>query len=335
MPNLMIRDDGVYGDQGFKVPALRVLRPVFEQIWITSTRGNAKEALENTGLVDGFVELPPDYTDWQGHDQDFFLRNATHGIDFEAYMKTEGCIPGRLNFHKPGDKLSQKSVEWKRSVNKGKNYFDEMSKWLGVKEAVGMRPATEITRVEREILRTFRADYGIPENAFMLQWQFSGSMGAKRIPFFDEIIQQGIMEKYPFVYVIGTGDLKSEVRWDAEAHGGRFINLYDLYDFREVYMLTSIMDLLISMNTGIFIFSQCFPRVPKILTACHVYGHNIVCGDETTVVQSKAECAPCFDILQDCRHDGDNPWWYCAGKIKPKQVIAAIDKVVKQWLDRQ
>ena len=34
MPNLMIRDDGVYGDQGFKVPALRVLRSVFEQIWI-------------------------------------------------------------------------------------------------------------------------------------------------------------------------------------------------------------------------------------------------------------------------------------------------------------
>ncbi len=335
MPNLMIRDDGAYGDQGFKMPALMVLRPHFEQIWVTSTRSKAKEALENTGLVDGFVELPEDFLDWLEYDQNAFLIKETDNIDFEVYLKTLGCIPGRLNFHKPADPRSKMPVAWRRKLNEGRNYFDEMSVWLGVDEAVGVRPGTKVTLSEINFLNTFREAYGIPKDAFMLGWQFSGSNGAKRIPHFDEIIQKGIMEKYPFVYVVGMGDLEGTVKWDAKGHGGRFINMFDLMSFREAYLLTSIMDCFVSPNTGVYIFSQCFPRTPKILTSCLIDGNHCVCGDDTTVLQSTAECSPCYLVLNDCKHDGDNPWFHCAGKIKSKRVIDAIDSEVKAWQERQ
>ena len=69
MPSLMIRDDGVYGDQCWKVPALRVLRPLFDHICVTSMLTTARESLENTGLVDDFLKLPEGFYDWLDADK--------------------------------------------------------------------------------------------------------------------------------------------------------------------------------------------------------------------------------------------------------------------------
>jgi hypothetical protein len=323
----MIRDDGAYGDQGFKIPALRVLRQHFDQIWEISTGDFAQEAMENTGLVDGFIKIDENFYDWLQADQDDFLNDATGGIDFPVYLKTIGCIPGRLNFHM-ADKLSKKPVEWRRKRNVGLNYFDEMSRWLDVPEAVGIRPATNITQAEGQFLRSFRADYNIPTDAFLLGWQLTGSSGAKRTPQLPEVMK-AIFNKYPFVHLVVTGDLGGDA---PELNSDpRCTNMYGLLSFREAYLLTSIMNCFVTPNTGVFVFSQCFQKTPKILISNIIDGNHCVCGDDTTVIQSAAECSPCYLLTQECKMDGDNPWFHCAGKIRPDRIIKAIEKEIRVW----
>lgn len=327
--NLLIRDEGAYGDQGFKFPAMRFLKAAFDQVWVSGSHW-VEEVLVNTGLADGFIIKPEGFRDWPREERDRFLLRATDGIEFHAKLTTVGCIAGRLHFHKHFDPKADWPMEKKWKLAEGRNWFDEMSRWLKVPEAVGMRPTTNISLSERAFLRSFREAHGIPENAFLLGWQFTGSTAAKRLPYFYEVVQRGIMDRHPEVYVVGTGDLKGKVRW-ATGHGGRFINTYGLLSFREAYLLTSIMDCLVSPDTGIFILSQCF-KTPKILVSCLVHGERVCCGEETIVLNSTAECSPCYNIAVDCRRDEKEPaFFYCATRIKPKRIIAAIEKVILQW----
>lgn len=326
--NLMITDDGAYGDQGFKLPALSVLRSYFDQIWVSGDK-RAREALHGTGWVDEFVTKPDDFMNWDPEDQRKFLMDATEDVDFAYSMNARGCIPGRLCFHVGKDEKADWPVEKKRAVNAGKSYFDEMSIHLGVPGAVGIRPSTAISKTERMMLDEFRSDHSIPRDAFLLGWQFAGSGIYKWYPFFRRVIQRGIMERHPMVYVVGMGDLEHHFRWNREKHGGRFINLHGLTTFREAYLLTSIFDCLVTPDTGIAVFSQCFPQTPKILLSTIIADHY-VCGDDTTVLQSVAECSPCYNIALDCKHDGNKPWVYCMGKINPRRVIAAIEKALER-----
>jgi hypothetical protein len=329
--NIVIVDNGALGDQCFKNPAMRVLRPHVDQLWVTSKYGFAEEAMLNTGLADGVITKPDGFSEWPEYEQQKFMISASNNIDFDVVLKTQRCIPGRLNFHKGYDKQADKPVEWRREINAGKNYFDEMSNWLDVPAAVGVRPATNATSQELNFLNAFRSDYGIPADAFLLGWQLQGSCGAKRTPQFVEVVR-AILEKYPFVYLVCMGDLDAELR-SVNVHP-RITNMYELLSFREAYLLTSKFDCFVSPNTGVFIWSQCFPKVPKILLSCLIDGHHC-CYEETTVLQSTAECSPCYNILSMCKQDNGNDWFYCAGKIKAKRVIAAIEEVLKVWPGRR
>ncbi len=328
MPDvLMIIDDGAYGDQGFKIPALMALREDYDEIWVSGF-GWTREALEGTGWVDGFVIKPDDFVNWDHEDQRSFLIDATLGVDVVASMNARGCIAGRLCFHVGKDYHAEWSLEKKRALNADKNYFDEMSIHFGVPEAIGVRPSTAISQKERRMLDEFRSDYGIPEDAFLLGWQFTGSSLYKWYPFFQQVVQENIMRRFPDVYVVGVGDLGGHLRW-SEGHEGRFINLYDMYTFREAYLLTSVFDCLVTPDTGIAVFSQCFPNTPKILLST-VIGSHYVCGDDTVVIQSAAECSPCYNIAVDCKHDCNDRWMYCMGKIYPERVINAIQEVIER-----
>ncbi len=329
MGNLMITDDGAYGDQGFKIPALMVLKNAYDQIWVSGDK-RARESLEGTGWVDGFVVKPDDFMHWEPDDQRAFLTEAVKGTDFAHFMNARGCIPGRLCFHVGKDEKADWPAEKKRAVNAGKNYFDEMSLHFGVPSAVGVRPSTAISQRESRWLAEFRFDYKIPADAFLLGWQFTGSGLQKWYPFFREVIQQNIMPRFEDVYIVGMGDLAKHRHWSDEKHGGRFVNLYDLYTFREAYLLTSIFDCLVTPDTGIAVFSQCFPRTRKILLST-IIGAHYVCGDDTTVIQSAADCSPCYNIAIDCKHDGANPWMYCMGKIHPQRIIDEIEKEIIAW----
>ena len=328
--NLLVFSGGALGDWGYCVPVLNVLRQHYDQIWV-ACRERGRMALGGTGLIDEFVIIPEGYnalseTEQRAWYDDVYLKSVP---EFRADITPDACIINRLTFKRdhPG---FNRSLAWKRSVNKGKNWFDEVSKWLGVYVAVGRRPTTEHTPGEREWLYGFRTEHNIPRDAFLIGWQFMGSGETKWYPHFKEVIQEGIMSRYDNVYLVGMGDLKNRLKWTT-GHGGRFINLADSITFRQAYLLTEVFDLLVGPDTGVMVFSQGYPDTPKILLASLTGGHHLKCGSETRIVKTDARCAPCWNIISKCKYDGDERWQHCMGKIQPKKVIQAIEAEIRKW----
>jgi hypothetical protein len=337
MARLMISHGGALGDNGFIVPALNALREIYDEIYMCGL-SQAFTALGETGLVDKFIVKPSEYGSWDQEEQKRWLIQVTEDIDIDAKISFNGVIPGRYMFH-ADDPRFDLPLEWKRSNASNVSFFDAMSERAidsinGISQfsstglnPLGKRPITRLTTEEQRWLLNFRNRHNIPNSAFILGWQFTGSSRIKWYPFFNEVIQKGIMSKYSEVYVVGLGDLDNKIKWDFKHHGGRFINLGKTVSFRQAYILTSIFDCLVSPETGLMVFAQAFEHVPKILLATHSYGYHFS-FQETTIIQSKAGCSPCYKIVYDCKHDGENPWTECMGKIAPEWVIEAIERVI-------
>jgi ADP-heptose:LPS heptosyltransferase len=343
MARLMISHGGALGDNGYILPALNGLRKLYDEIYMCGLN-QAFVALAETELVDRFIVKPIGFESWDLKQQRDWLIHEVKDIDFDAKINFNGVIPGRYMFHAE-DPKSEMSLAWKRDNVSGVSFFDAMSERainstinpttgqsiLSLTNPIGKRPETKFSANERIWLNEFRNEYGIPDGAFLLGWQFTGSAKIKWYPFFDEVIQHGIMNKYPQVYVVGLGDINNKIKWDYKYHRGRFINLGNRVSFRQAYILTSILNCLVSPETGLMVFAQCFSQVPKILLATHSYGYHYS-FPETIIVQSESACSPCYKIVNDCIHDGDNPWSLCMGKIAPEKVIETIEKVISSKL---
>lgn len=341
MKRLMISHGGALGDNGFTVPVLNALRQIYDEIYMCGVN-QAFIALGDTGLIDKFIIKPSEYMSWHFEKQRAWLIQATDNIDFDARINFNGTIPGKYMFHADDPKFNF-PIEWKRSNASGANFFDVMSERAvnsitdaSIKKILssdlnplGKRPITILTEKEQRWLMNFRSIYNIPKKAFLLGWQFTGSARIKWYPFFDEVIQKGIMKKCPEVYLIGLGDIDNIIKWDFRFHKGRFINLGQTISFRQAYILSSILDCLVSPETGLMVFAQAFEHVPKILLANHSYGYHIT-FPETEIIHSEADCSPCYNLVYDCKHDGENPWSLCMGRISSKRVIEAIKKIIKK-----
>jgi hypothetical protein len=333
MPNLMITHGGALGDNGFTIPALLELRKKYDEVYLHCSQ-QAVAALGDTKLIDKFIVRHPGMDKATEKQRRNWLLHAVNDIDFQANLNFNGVLPGRYVFHKD-DPKSQLSLEWKRKNADGMSFFDAFSERAGTPEAAKRRPEIFLTHKERSWLRDFRHIHKIPKDAFLLGWQFTGSAKIKWYPFFDTVVQKGIMWKYPNVYVIGLGDIENILTWDRKFHGGRFINLGNSVSFRQAYILTSILDCLVAPETGLMVFAQAWAHLPKILLSTHTYGYHITfdnsangSNSDTLIIQSEAECSPCYDIVFDCKHDGCNPWTLCMGKILPEKVIAAIEDII-------
>lgn len=327
--NLLVFSGGALGDWGYVVPALNALREHYDEVWVVC-RERGRMALGDTGLIDEFIIIPEGYNKLTEDEQKAWYDTQYTGKvpKFQTELTPDNCLVNRLTFKRDHPAFRMPSV-LKRAINRGRNWFDEVSIWLGVPGAVGNRPVTKISHKERSWLRDFRYIHDIPKDAFLLGWQFMGSGETKWYPHFKEVIQEGIMSAHENVYVVGMGDLAGRLKWET-GHGGRFINLADSISFRQAYLLTSVFDLLVGPDTGVMVFAQGFPNTPKILLASLTGGQHLVCGNETTIVSSDAECAPCWNVISKCKHDGRKPWQYCMGKIRPEKVIAAISAVIQR-----
>ena len=138
------------------------------------------------------------------------------------------------------------------------------------------------------------------------------------------------MENHRDIYTVGMGNLDDNPIW-TKGHGGRFIDLGSSVSFRQAYILTSIMNCLVSPETGVFCFAQAYPQTPKILLATHTDGTHICCGDENRILASEADCAPCYRIISNCKTEPGDIHSLCAGRIPPEKVIAAIEEVYRSW----
>lgn len=339
MSNLMIEHGGALGDCMWEVPALNVLQDHFDQIY-QSGRERGEQALGATGLIDRFINKPPEFKSWDDAYKRQWLTYQTRGIEWDTFVNLHGVVPARLMHHEKSFCYNL-PVECKRRANKGKNYFDEITlrfqEALGIdlSEAVGKRPITKHTEAEKALLRDFRSRYDIPASAFLLGYQFAGSSRIKWWPYFKEAIQENIMQRYPEVYLIGLGDLDGVLEWDYAYHHGRYVNLEKNVTFREAYVLTSIFDLLVSPETGVYNAAQAYDCLPKILLATHTDGTHITCGGESTILTPECDCAPCYDVVHTCKIDKAVNAPLCIASIKPEVVVNAIEEVIqrKQRMD--
>lgn len=331
MPNLMIRSPGAIGDNFYGFPAVVELRKEFDEIYMCGKEA-CRTAFGPTGYIDRFIIKPPDFYEWGKDLSRQWLLEQTADLMIDEVRDTFGAVPGRYIFL-GADKLFDAPAEWKREINENVHYFDATSLKLGAPGAVGKRPVTPISHKERSWLRDFRHIHEIPRDAFILSWQFTGSSTTKWYPHFEEVIQRSIMRDYPQVYVIGLGDMKGRLDWDQKYHGGRYINLKDTVTFREAMLITSISDLLVAPETGIYCASQCF-QTPKILLANLTSGRQISFGDECVIIQSEAPCSPCYRIVERCLEViGDYGWnrsAFCMHQIPAKKVIREIERVVNK-----
>lgn len=324
MSNLMITHGGAIGDNGFLIPALHELRKRYDRIYLYGVQQSV-DALKGTLLIDEFFVHPRKFgsEDISDADKRELLKEHMSGIKFDDSLDFRGFIP----MFRSGMGGYKWSKERKIENARGVNFFDAASERAGTPAAIGSRPDMNIQDREQVWLDNFRQDFGI-DDRFLLAWQFKGSSKNKWYPYFDLVIQKAIMQNYPEVFVLGLGDIEDRFKWKHKYHGGRFLNMGSNVTFREAALLTSICDCLVSPETGIFVFSQAFPEVPKVLLATHTTGEHICCGNETTILTSTAKCAPCYNIEwgNECPQVDGVP--ACIGKIDPSRVIEAIENII-------
>lgn len=330
--NVLISHYGALGDNGYMVPGLNALRTKYDNIYL-SCKPQGLTALDESGLIDGFIIKPNEFSDWDQNRQVHWLLNTAReqNISFETYIPMKNLVPGVYMFHH-GDPNFDMPKDWKIENAAGVSFFDAFSLKMNCPEAFGMRPITHHTETEQSWLDNFRFAYGIPQGVFLLMWQFAGSARHKWYPYFKEVIQQGIMRKYENVYVIALGDLEDKMKWDGKYHNGRYINLSGI-SFRKAYIQTSIADLFVSPETGVYVFSQAYKHVPKILLATHTSGRHITCGDETKIMVGSCRCAPCYNIVfgvpNECEQTNNSP--VCIATIFPEMLIEKIEEVIANW----
>lgn len=334
MGNLMINYGGAIGDSIWSIPALIALRKHFDEIYLCCRKWGFA-ALGGTGLIDKFIVKPDEFRKWSEDYKRQWLEYQAQGMEWDVLVVLHHVIPGRLVFH-PNSPRFKMGRSWKRAINRGRNHFDEITLWcseilgINLSEALGQRPITRHTHKENVWLRDFRYMYNIPKSAFLLGWQFAGSARCKWYPYFQQVIQESIMQKYPEVYLIGLGDMDSLLEWDEECHHGRFVNLQSSISFRQAYVLTSILDLLVSPDTGIYSAAQAYEYTPKILLPSITSGKEITCGSESVILTPDCECHPCYEIGADCEIDPESNSPLCMANIKPRRLISAIEDVIER-----
>lgn len=291
--NLMMIHKGALGDNIYTMPCVQWLQAAYDNLYL-SCLPQGKAVFDGTRYISDYVLHTKEVMVLERELRRNWLLQQSERFDFERHINFHGVVPGVYMYRKEHPMYSAPKEE-KIDKAKGVNFFDEMSKRADVPEAIGQRPDWNILPREKRWLRRFRRRYNIPSTAKVVAWQLQGSGVAKMYPFFDIAVQRGIMED-PNIYVIALGDMEDKIHWEFKYHHGRFINIGSKLSFRKAVLLTSIVDCLVSPETGIFVGAQAFSDVPKVLLATHTTGEHICCGDETTILRAEVKCGPCYNI---------------------------------------
>jgi len=320
MPNLMITHNGAIGDNIYTLPALRALRKKYDEIYL-SCAPQGKLALEGCGVIDRFIVKDKEYGKLTIQERIDWLVGQSNGIEFDARVNFHGVIPARLMYHSEDIVHSTLTKEERIARAKGKNFFDEMSIHAGVPEAIGERPDFAITEKERAVLRSYWKAH--LKGKFVVGWQWCGSGQHKIYPWFDKVCQYNVLN-WKDTVVLGFGDVEGKMQWEESHHRGRFINITGV-SFRWSLLLSSLCDVLVSPETGIFVGAQAFPSLHKILLATHTTGDHICCGSENIILKPTCACAPCYIIAPDkCELHPELKIPICITTIKQELIVEKI-----------
>ena len=311
---------GAIGDSIVITPALKRLKEMgYYVILNTSSRG--LEVLKNNPNVDEFIP----------HDESIPISKVVEHweelkkkIPHDLFINFSESIECNIALH-PRNPLYVYSKK-ERMEKCNVNYYDTTEKWAKL-EGCQKTPELFFTAEEEESVKKH-----LKPDKYNILWCLSGSGSNKAYPWTDYVMGECI-KNMPDVHFITVGSERCQILEDIvnEFPEGKVTQLAGRIPIRESLLLTKLVDLVISPDTGVLHASGCYDT-PKIGLLGHTTKENITKYFKNDYsIESGAECAPCMRLIYEyevqCPLDWVSKAAYCMHSIEPLTLYGRIKKV--------
>jgi ADP-heptose:LPS heptosyltransferase len=307
---------GAYGDS-------IILSPVFKQLKkegyyvIFNTNSRGREVYDNTSFVDEFIMHKED-TPIDGLPRQW--EKLKEEIKPDYFKNFTSSIETNLALH-PSQPLYVYSKE-ERRVKCNKNYYEETERISDLKFD-DYNPVIEYNNGEIEKAKGYLKDN------YNLLWCLSGSGHNKAYPW-TEYVMGSLIQKIPNINIITVGDEKCKLLETISLPEKNFTELAGEIPMKVSMALTSVVDLVVSPDTGILHASGA-TNTPKIGLLGNTSIENITKHFKNDYsIQSGCSCSPCFRLIYDhtiqcpCEFVTGASW--CMYDIKPETLYQRILK---------
>lgn len=310
---------GAYGDMIIITPVIKKLKEEGYYV-VLNTGKRGKEVFENNPNVDEYIM----------HDEEMHIDHLSDHWDKlkeevkpDKYINFSESIECNVAVHPFQPKYNLTKPE--RFALCNKNYYDVTEAWAGLE---GCQKLPELYFTPSEIQE---ANKYINPRKINILWQLSGSAKQKVYPWTDYVIGE-VLKNHKDIHFITTGDERCQIL--ESVNDPDITNLSGRVSVRIAMCLTSLVQLVVSPDTGILHAAGCYPT-PKIGLLGHTTRTNITkhfINDHS--LEAECACAPCMRLIYD--HDIQCPVefitraaWCMAEGIKPERLYDRIDSIIR------
>jgi len=321
MKKALVIRTGAYGDMIILSPLFRALKREGYKTYLNCGK-RGLEVLKNNPYIDEFIEYEkegqndPDIEKYWNSIKDKvkpdWVKNFSESIEVNVALH-----PRSPSYVYP------KSERVKRG---NRNYYDATEEWSGIKFDQ-KKPDLFIDKAEEESASKYL------KKGINLLWCLSGSGSNKVYPWTDYIIGD-LLKKYEDLHIITIGGEKCQIIETLEDE--RITPLAGKLSFRESMVLTKLVDLVISPDTGVLHAAGAF-STPKIGILGHTTIENITKYFENDYSleadTEECECSPCYRLIYDhkiqCPIDNLTGACWCMAKGQPaNRLLKRITEVI-------
>ncbi len=304
---------GAYGDMLIVSPLFKALK---QQGWhvILNTGTRGMEVLKNNPHIDELILYEHENKDNPEIEQ--------YWEDLEKKIAPDKCINFaeslEVNISLHPRSPAYNYPKWERFKRGNRNFYEECAKWANV-EFEQYRPDLYLSNADILNINKY-----IKTDKFNILWALSGSGSNKVYPWTDYVMGE-ILKNNNNVHFITVGDEKCQILEDM-IDDENITNLAGRISFRDSMALTSMVDLVVSPDTGILHASGAFDT-PKIGILGHTTIENVTkhfINDYTLEAdQNLCECSPCFRLIYNhkiqCPVDKLSMAAWCMHHGQPKE----------------
>lgn len=316
---------GAYGDMIIATPALKKIKELGYYV-ILNTGKRGTDVFKNNPNVDEYIfyddEQPPDSLDdyWKG------LRER---VNPDLYINFSESLECNVAIHPIQPAYNYTKRE--RIALADRNYYDATETWLQEKAELkdGRLPQLDLQKLpelffaEEEVKA---AQDCLKPGKYNILWQLSGSGKQKVYPWADFVIGE-VLKNYENVHFITTGDERCQMLESITDE--EITNLSGRISVRTAFCLTSMVNLVVSPDTGVLHASGCY-ETPKIGILGHTTRENITKYFKNDYsVEAQCDCAPCMRLIYDidlqCPIElVTHAAWCMAEGIRPERLYGVI-----------
>lgn len=231
--------------------------------------------------------------------------------------------------------------KYEREKIANRNYYDETATWAITKGEgeipefkfrEDLRPSLIFKEEEVNKLLPY-----IKPDMFNILWCLSGS-GCNKVYPWTEFVMSDLLKKNPKIHFITVGDNKCKIlgNYNELLPKENITELAGDISMRESCILTSLVDLVVSPDTGVLHASGCFDT-PKIGLMGHTTRENITKHFKSDYsLEADCPCAPCFFLIYNhniqCPLDlvSHAPWCMAIGMDAQKVSDTILQQSWKQ-----